>query len=390
MAGRARAGAEVGLVAAAVAVDLLVWGSDRLTRSGTTLPAPVVPFTTAVVYLLLLVRWRAPLVVFAAQWGYGLAGLFVPGFQPFTGLLIALHAVGRRSAARPAGLALTACLVPFGIDAWNVSAESAGDPLSDLLTTTLLWAAVCGMVWGFGRLAFVSERRSQLLREAEAADAVRAERLRLARELHDSVAGAVTAMLLQAAGARNALPAREAQVGAALSVIESAGTYAMSELHRLLGLLRTDAELIPLGGVEGPPGLRDLDRVVELARASGVDVSVAQEGCALPLGEGEDLAALRVVEEALTNARKHSGGGARAEVRLVWERDRLTVRVVSTSRAAVAASPPGLSSGFGLVGLRERVVSVGGRLEARALADGYLVRAELPLHGRVPVPRPGS
>jgi signal transduction histidine kinase len=376
--GRAKSGSVL-LTAAAVAVDLLVWSGDRLLRTGGTLPLWIVPTLTAVVYAALLVRWHHPVAVFVLQWAYALAGLIVPGYEPFAGLLIALHAVARQRSISLASVVLAACGLPFIIDSYNSAMTAAeGDPWANFAAAAALWTALSLTVWGLGRLAFVAERRAEQLRHVQAAEAVQAERQRLARELHDIVAHGVSAMILQAAGARTLLAPRDRRVRQTLEVIETAGVQAMGELHRLLGLLRATSSEDAGDRYEQPPTLQDIDKLVALSHASGVDVSTVVDGRPSELDRSVDLAVYRVAQEALTNTFKHAGRGASARIHLIWGDESLTVAVRSCGGLKHPSGRPKLSSGYGLTGLAERVTLVGGRLETGPVSGGFLVRAEFP------------
>lgn len=227
-------------------------------------------------------------------------------------------------------------------------------------------------------------------REAEAARAVADERGRIARELHDVVTHSVTVMTVQASAARRVLRTSPGDAEAALASIESTGRDALAEMRRLLGVLRTD---------EGGPDLRPqpgLDRMGELVaqmQATGLPVEVSVEGEARPLPSGVDLAAFRIVQEALTNSLKHAGK-ARATVRIRYGPDTLDLRVADDGRGAAAAliqgsggsggssgsGASGRGAGHGLIGMRERVSLYGGAFEAGPRPEGgYAVHAQIPL-----------
>jgi signal transduction histidine kinase len=363
---------EVLFVVVVVGVDLLVWGDDRELWNGGLLPVWIVPVTSAAAGATLLLRWRHPVPVAAAEWGYALVNLALPGYYPFAPLLVALHAVASRCSTGTARLVLLAAAVPFGLFSWR-----SGGSGSATLQAAAVWVVVVGVVWGLGRLSYAAARRARDERERlarEAERAVEAERLRLARELHDSVTGAVTAMIMHAAGARAHLAATEGTAHRALRTVEEAGVQAMNELHRMLGLLRA-----PDDGVVAEASLAELDALVERSRQGGADVVVTALGTRGRLDPSVDLAAYRIVQESLTNAAKYAGPDARIEVCLDWRPDDLHLDVRSAGAATAAPVP---SSGLGLVGLRERVHIVGGRFDAGPTVDGWLVHTELPRSGR--------
>lgn len=375
---------DVLVVVLAVAVDLAAWQGDRQLRGGELLPVWVVPAFTIGIYSMLLFRWRRPVEVFAIQWVYGLAGLLVPSYVPFACLLVALHGVASRRSGRVSAAAFAACAIPFGIDSFNAaSATTRGEFLTNLAISGLLYFASAFCAWALGRRTYLADRRVRVMQDLQAeqqAQALRTERLRLARELHDIVAHAVTAMILQAAGARTLVNLQDERVRQALATIESAGVQAMNELHRLLGLLRTvDPDLVADIN-DQYPGLEDVPALVDFSRASGLHVDLAVEGRPAQLDRSVDLAAYRVIQEALTNAAKHGGPAVSVCIHYSRSKNQLDVSVHNQgglSQDHVDAET--MSSGRGLIGLAERVSLVGGRLEAGPVGDGFLVRVELPL-----------
>ena len=182
--------------------------------------------------------------------------------------MLALHAVASRRPPRESALWLAGLALPFGVHSYNTSVVSTGDARSDFAVLFLLWLLIGLAVWAVGRLAYSAARRAWRLRElqaAEAAEAVRAERLQLARELHDIVSHAVTGMMLQAAGAQALLRPTDERLRTSLAVIEATGVQAMSELHRMLGLLHAaDPDLDPGPATPGPT-VADIATLVRLA-----------------------------------------------------------------------------------------------------------------------------
>ena len=238
------------VVALALVVDLTIWNEDRQLRGGGDLPYVVIPVVTVVVYSTLLVRRRYPRSVLALLWAFALvSSLLVPQFQPVAGLLLALHAVASCRPPRESALWLASLAFPFGVQSYNTSVVSTGDQERNFAIVFLLWSLIGLAVWAVGRLSYSAARRAWRLREletAQAAEAVRAERLQLARELHDIVSHAVTGMMLQAAGAQALLRPTDERLRTSLAVIEATGVEAMSELHRMLGLLHAaDPDLVP-------------------------------------------------------------------------------------------------------------------------------------------------
>jgi signal transduction histidine kinase len=209
-------------------------------------------------------------------------------------------------------------------------------------------------------------------RQAEAA-AVEAERARIARELHDVVSHSISVITVQAQAIRRRLGPEHEREAADLAGVETTARQAMAEMRRLLGMLRSDGERLPLAP---NPGLDQLPRLVEQVRASGLEVDVSVSGEPLPLPPGVDLAAYRIVQEALTNALKHAGG-AHATVAVGYQAGAIALTVVDNGSGAGANG----DGGHGLLGMRERVTVYGGALETGAAgADGgFRVHAVLPV-----------
>jgi signal transduction histidine kinase len=208
-------------------------------------------------------------------------------------------------------------------------------------------------------------------RERTAELAVAEERTRIARELHDVVAHALSVIAIQADGAEAALEAEPDRALRPLRVIRRSAEEALGEMRRLLGVLRDgDGE-----GHAPQPGLAQLPALVERARAAGMPVTLHVEGEPRHVAPGLDLSAFRIVQEALTNVHKHAHG-APATVRVVWERRELCLQVRDAGTNGASAN----GDGHGLVGMRERARLLGGELHAgRVPGGGFEVTAVLPL-----------
>ena len=210
-------------------------------------------------------------------------------------------------------------------------------------------------------------------REETARAEVRAERARVARELHDVVAHGVSVMVVQAGGARRMVRADPERAREALDAIEASGRQALDEMRRLVGVMRpgeAEADRAPA------PGLDRLDDLVTRAREAGLPVQVHVAGAPTRLTAGLDLAAYRVIQEALTNTIKHASA-AQADVTIRYAPDAVELEVADDGHGEGKALPAG---GHGLVGMRERVSMYGGELETGARAGGgYAVHARLPL-----------
>jgi signal transduction histidine kinase len=221
-------------------------------------------------------------------------------------------------------------------------------------------------------------RRLEHERTLEDREARTRERAAIARELHDVVAHSVTVMVVQAAGARRALDKNPDAAAAALEVIEKTGRSSLVELRRILGVLRDDEtpELVP------QPSLA---RIGELASGAGdlpVEIHVTGEERTLP--PTVDVSAFRIVQEALTNVRKHAGPRAKATVEVDFGERALTLRVCDDGRGAMTLMDD-RSPGHGIAGMRERVAVCGGTLHSGPrVGGGWTVSALLPYEGSVP------
>ena len=212
-------------------------------------------------------------------------------------------------------------------------------------------------------------------REGEAQAAVQEERARIARELHDVVAHDVSVMVVQAAAAKRIVEREPDRAEEAIVSIEGTGREALAEMRRLLGVLRRGDEDLALAP---QPSLSRVDALLARTRAAGLDVALERSGDDAPLPAGVDLAAYRVVQEALANVVRHAGA-EHATVRLTYDPRAVVAEVVDDGRGAADG---GGKAGHGLIGLRERVDLYGGDFEAGPRAEGgFGVRARLPVVG---------
>ncbi|MEU8569393.1 sensor histidine kinase [Streptomyces pathocidini] len=233
--------------------------------------------------------------------------------------------------------------------------------------------------------AQLEERAARLEKEREAQSkvAVAAERARIARELHDVVAHNVSVMVVQADGAAYVLDTAPDQAKQALETISGTGRQALAEMRRLLGVLRTGEPGDGGGEYVPQPDVGQLDDLIEQVRGAGLTVDFRVEGSPRPLPSGVELTAYRIVQEALTNTRKHGGPDVGATVRLTYGEAELDLLVEDDGRGAQqelyeAGGADGL--GHGLIGMRERVGMVGGRLDAGPRpGGGFRISAVLPL-----------
>jgi signal transduction histidine kinase len=301
-------------------------------------------------------------------------------------VMIALYTVATivsgRSALLAAGVTLVALLVatalrnPFG-------ALGGGE---FLIPGEVAAAVSLGVALGNRRayLRAVEERADQAerTREDEAARRVDAERLRIARELHDAVAHTLSMINVQAGAAAHVAREHPEQAASALEAIRLASKEGLREMRSIVNVLRQSDED---EATQPAPGLAMLDDLVATTNRAGLHTTVRVEGTPRRLAATVDLAAYRIIQESLTNAVRHAGP-ASATVSLVWGDRQLRVEVSDTGRGAApdGEAPDGAvaGAGHGLVGMRERATAVGGTFEAGSLSHrGFAVRAELPLDG---------
>jgi signal transduction histidine kinase len=225
------------------------------------------------------------------------------------------------------------------------------------------------------------EQRLRLLeteRDQQARIAVAEERARIARELHDVVAHAVSVMVVQADGAAYAVQSQPELAERAVKTISSTGREALTELRRLLGVLRSE----DAAGERTPqPGTQSLSELAARVRAVGLPVQLDIVGSVDDLPAGVGLGIYRIVQEALTNSLKHAGPGTAATVRVARTGDRVDLSIVDNGRRT-STSLVGVSGGNGLIGMRERALVFGGTLEAGPRSGGgWQVTATLPFGG---------
>ncbi|MGW4892947.1 sensor histidine kinase [Kitasatospora sp. NPDC004240] len=356
----------------ACAIDLIGYllFNHTDTGQGTSVPGFLAVVLSA---LPLLARRRRPLAALAAVLALtAAADLSAPTTTHFGAVLVvALYSVAR---ARPLPVTAAAAAVTslvtllsqshFHTPSWQAAVST---PFSALL--------VAGAGLAFSRW----QRQVAAHRELLADRAVAEERRRIARELHDIVAHHITTMQLMAGGARANL-ANPDVARDALVTLESSGRLALSEMRQLLDVLRAGDE--PDTVPPAPqPGVRDLDRLVDEARRDGLPTDLTVHGTPRPLPPTLGLTVFRIVQESLTNARKHAGP-ARVRVHLTHHPDHLTIDVRDDGPATPppTTGPARDGGGHGLIGMRERVTLHGGTLRCGPHPDGgFAVHADLPL-----------
>jgi signal transduction histidine kinase len=305
-------------------------------------------------------------------------------------LLYTLAAYRPRRAALPGLLAVLGGSAVATVKWIPASAIHDGAHLSQILAlfwgpAVTAWLLGDMMRWRRSYYDALEERAARLERERDAQSqiAAAAERARIARELHDVVAHNVTVMVVQADGAAYALDGSPERAREALGAISATGRQALAEMRSLLGVLRSasgqadDAAALELAP---QPGIEQLSELLEQARTTGLPVSFAVEGLPRRLPPGTALTAYRVVQESLTNARKHGGTGVTARVTLRFREDGLDIIVTDDGRPASRGNEPGGDGqGHGLIGMRERVDMFGGTVTAGPRpGGGYRVAVSLP------------
>ncbi|HET9102878.1 MAG TPA: histidine kinase [Solirubrobacteraceae bacterium] len=338
---------------------------------------PVVRLLAAVLTVAaLLARHRRPVLVL----GVILALTAATDFLPATTLPALLAVLTVTTDCEPATIAASAVATVLALLAGAVlhgRDEGVGPVISRVVEV--------GMAVAFGlylraRAAYVGELRERAERvEREhdllAIQAVADERVRIARELHDVVAHHVSLMVVQAQAAA-ASPAADDATRAALGRVGNLGREALSEMHRMLGVLRVGEAAT--AEREPQPGVADVQGLAESTRAAGIEVGLHVVGRPSPLPAAVDLSAYRIVQEALTNVVRHSGART-ASVEIVYGPGRLELTVTDDGHGGLTGEPGRV--GHGLVGMRERVALFGGTLSAAERQDrpGFRVHAVLPI-----------
>jgi signal transduction histidine kinase len=321
-------------------------------------------------------RRRAPLAVLALALATSVVANVVAVLDaattPAIALVVAVYSVGAHTSGLRAAVG--------GVGAAGLIAVNVAEQFS--LGDLLFIATILGGAWLAGRAMRYRREREHVLelltvdlereREEKARAAVAEERVRIARELHDVVAHAISVIVLQARGGRRSLATDPGETSEALDMIEATGSEALAEMRRLLGMLRRDDEEIALAP---QPSLRYLDALAAQVREAGLPVDLSVEGEPTELPPGVDLSAYRIVQEALTNALKHAGP-ATARVVVRYRENDLELEIADTGLGAGASD----GDGHGLAGMRERVSLYGGKIEAGPRdGGGFAVRARLPL-----------
>lgn len=344
-----------------------------------------------VLCLTIALRRRAPdrMLLLAAATGVAQVVLDVEVMTANFAMLVVIYTAaveGPRWASRFA-LIGGLCAAPIAQGRWPEDIGTSGRILFTIFLTVpfvLAWVLGDSIRTRRAYFAQLEERAARLEKEREAQSkvAVAAERARIARELHDVVAHNVSVMVVQADGAAYVLDMAPDQAKKALETISSTGRQALAEMRRLLGVLRSEGQQ-ESGEYVPQPDVEQLDELIEQVREAGLPVDFKIEGTPRPLPSGVELTAYRIVQEALTNTRKHGGPNAGASVRLVYFDDGLGLLVEDDGKGAphelyVEGGVDG--QGQGLIGMRERVGMVGGTLDAGPRSGGgFRISVLLPL-----------
>jgi signal transduction histidine kinase len=365
----------VAIDVAAAVVMIAAVGTRSLggPSAGLTVRSPAGAALACVAALAVASRRRWPLLALAACAGAQVAATLVAAtFAQITLLAMALvmYTVARVKPALPARMALLSVLAAgilasfLAPGSWQVSLGLGSAPVGFVRAATEV--AFVSAAWAVGR----AMRSAAAYNERHARATVQEERLRIARELHDVVAHSMSVIAVQAGVGHFVIRDRPEEAEKALAVIETTSRESLTEMRRLLDMLREERP----GDMLPAPSLADLPELAGHARRAGLDVDLAISGEPRELPAGEDLAAFRVIQEALTNVLKHSGA-SHCRVSVGYRADGVTITVTDEG-----AGPYDGEAGHGLAGMRERVTMYGGTFQAGPrTGTGFGVKAWLPL-----------
>jgi signal transduction histidine kinase len=364
----------IALLAVEAMVEIVVGSPDSARSLWFALPA------IAVLVLPLFARRRFPFAALAAYWVLAVAIMFVDWRPiPFAvslgavGLTVAFLLGNLRDPVK-AGIGFVVIVVCMVILVYEIPDHSTALLIFLPLEFAIAWVGGFALRERSERVEAAELRAVLAERERDAAAriAVAEERARIARELHDIVAHAVSVMVLQVGAVRHKLPDTLAEDRDALNGVERAGRTALAEMRRLLAAMRREgdeAELLP------QPGLDGLDSLLEEIGRAGLPVELHVDGEPFPLPRGIDLSAYRIVQEGLTNALKHARA-TRADVSVDYQPNALRLEI--RDDGVGTATSDGL--GHGLVGIRERVKIFGGEMKAETVnGGGFVLSTRLPL-----------
>jgi signal transduction histidine kinase len=374
------------------ALSLLVVSEVNVLTHG-NLTGPVVPNMLVIGAMSLAFLWRRShafaVLLFTVAGSVAMTAFLTSPPEMFALVVLlvsACYASGRHLERREA-------LLSLGIAVLAVIAVALIDEPGDIVWPVVFFAT---LPWLGGRtlrnqtaltreLAEKAERAAHA-REEEERRAIAAERSRIARELHDVLAHNLSVMVVQAGAARRVVEAHPERAAEAAQLIQRTGREALAELRHLFGAVRRgEGE-----DLSGPPSIARVEGLARRARAAGLKVRLSVEGDPVPLPPGVDQAAYRVVQEALTNTLKHAGG-THAAVTVSYEPGEVVLSIEDDGASDRGDGLSATGSGYGLIGMRERVALYGGLLQAGPRDDGgFAVRARLPTRPLVPGARLSS
>jgi signal transduction histidine kinase len=375
------------LVDGVMAAILVFFGLITLVQQQDAEGRPVGIATATLIGVPILFRRRFPLGAFWAVIAFGSVQVLFSRIFSFADFAVpmAVYALAAYCRRRISVSGLALCLFGAAVALWRwVPADNAARSswafwvvVYGVLAAPLVIAWVLGDSMRYRRAYYLDledkARRLERERDQQAQIGAATERARIARELHDVVAHNVSVMVVQAEGASYALDSSPETTRRALGTIAETGRTALAEMRRLLGVLRSEA-----GAADRAPqpGVDQLEDLLEQVRAAGLVVDFTVQGVPVQLPQGLALAAYRIVQESLTNTRKHAGPRVSVQVSLHYGEDELRMLVRDDGRGAAALTD---GKGNGLAGMRERVAMYGGALHAAPRPEGgYQVEAVLP------------
>jgi signal transduction histidine kinase len=350
-------------------------------KAGHSVSVPEVILVTLTTAPVAIRRYR-PLAVLAVTVTAAVLVLISTSQAQFpVGVLVALYTVASRC-ERPVSIrAAEWAALPIIVAVVANNGVHAGRVIPELAVFAIAWVLGDNIRTRRAYLAELEARAARLEREREERDerAVAEERARIARELHDVIAHNVSVMVVQASAGEELFDTDPRRARESLAAVASTGRAALTELRRLLGVIRSEEENEAPANYAPQPGLEYLDELVRQVRETGLTVELSVLGQPRELPEGVGLCAYRIVQEALTNTLKHAHA-SQALVNLRYVADALELQVLDDGRGAAPIN--GESSGQGLIGMRERVALFGGELTARRRpGEGFEVRARIPIEG---------
>ncbi len=328
-------------------------------------------------------KWRrtrplAVLAFIAAAFTFEVATL-VPENNVGIPMMIAIYSAFGYAPRRQAIIGFVATLIALNLASFAPWVEPHRERIIEGLVMAVFGAVGDNRRVRRAYVAGIEERAARLEREREvqAKMAAAEERARIARELHDVVAHSLSVMVAQADGAAYVVDNSPADARQAIETVAETGRSALSEMHRLLGILRSDDE----DTMAPQPGVDQLDALIARTQSAGLPVTLTVQGAPAELSPGLSLTVYRIVQEALTNTLKHAGPAVSARVQLRYDDEAVEIDVDDDGSPARAA--PGLvddEGGHGLTGMRERTAVYGGSLQAGPRAGrGWRIHARLPL-----------